>query len=388
MRVALIHDCIIHVGGAERVLQNLHAVFPDAPIYTLVSVRKAAEEMFPGARIHTSFAQHLPWSTRFFRAYFPLYPMAVESFDLRGFDVILSSSFAFAKGVLPPPSAVHICYCYTPLRYLWSEYHFHRATVFRQPWKRAFTDPLMSQLRIWDRISADRVDHFVAISSATAARIAKYYRRESSIIYPPAPVRAISPSKASEDFFLLVSRLMPYKRVDLAVQAFNQLGLPLRIVGSGPEEGELRRQSKRNIQFLGSVGDSQLADCYSRCRALVFPAIEDFGIVMVEAQAYGKPVIAFSGGGASEIVVDGETGILFPEQTPAALDSAVQDFDQMTFDPDRIRQHALKFDESEFRNRILSFVEEKAVRLNAPSMGKFGLGMAACNQSKAGEARE
>jgi glycosyltransferase involved in cell wall biosynthesis len=360
MRVALIHDCVVHIGGAERVLQNLHAIFPDAPIYTLVCDRKVAHELFPGARVHTSFAQYLPWSERFFRAYFPLYPMAVESFDLRGFDVILSSSFAFAKGVLPPPSAVHICYCYTPLRYLWSEYHFHRATVFRKPWKRALTDPLMSHLRLWDRISADRVDYFVAISSATAVRIAKYYRRESSIIYPPVRVRAISPYKISEDFFLLVSRLMPYKRVDLAVQAFNQLGLPLKIVGSGPEEGELRRQSKPNIQFLGSLGDSELADCYSGCRALVFPAIEDFGIVMVEAQAYGKPVIACSGGGASDIVIDGETGILFPEQNPAALAGAVKDFNQMTFDPDKIRKRAQEFDEAEFRDRILNFVEEKA----------------------------
>jgi glycosyltransferase involved in cell wall biosynthesis len=360
MRIALVHDCIVHVGGGERVLQNMHAVFPDAPIYTLVYDGKAAQEMFAGARIHTSFAQRLPWSTRFFRAYFPLYPMAVESFDLRGFDVILSSSFAFAKGVLPPPSACHICYCYTPLRYLWSEYHFHRATLFRQPWKRVVTDPFMSHLRIWDRISADRVDHFVAISKATAARIAKYYRRHSSIIYPPVRVRAISPSKGSEDFFLLVSRLMPYKRVDVAVQAFNQLGLPLRIVGSGPEETDLRRQSKPNIKFTGSVGDSELADCYSRCRALVFPAIEDFGIVMVEAQAYGKPVIACAGGGASEVVIDGETGVLFAGQAPGEMAEAIRKFNEINFDPQRIRQHALKFDEIEFRDRIRKLVEEKA----------------------------
>lgn len=368
MRIALVHDCIIHVGGGERVLQNLHAAFPGAPIYTLVTNWKAAQQMFPGACIYPSFAQHLPWSTRFFRAYFPLYPMAIESFDLRGFDVILSSSFAFAKGVLPPPSACHICYCYTPLRYLWSEYHFHRATLFRQPWKRVLTDPFMSHLRIWDRISADRVDHFVAISSATAARIAKYYRRDSSIIYPPVRVRAISPSKTSEDFFLLVSRLMPYKRVDVAIQAFNELGLPLRIVGSGPKEADLRTQSKPNIKFMGSISDAELADCYSRCRALVFPAIEDFGIVMVEAQAYGKPVIACSGGGASEIVVEGQTGLLFPGQAPGELADAVRKFQQMNFDPERIRQHALQFDEREFRHRILKFVEEKAAAVSTTGL--------------------
>lgn len=358
MRVALIHDCIVHIGGAERVLQNLHAIFPDAPIYTLVCDRQVAQELFPGARIHSSFAQHLPWSTRFFRAYFPLYPMAVESFDLRGFDLIVSSSFAFAKGVLPPASACHICYCYTPLRYLWSEYHFHRATLFRKSWKRVLTDPFLSHLRMWDRMSADRVDRFIAISQATAARIAKYYRRDSTIVHPPVRVRPISVSRDSEDYFLLVSRLMPYKRVDLAIEAFNRLGFPLRIVGSGPEEAQLRRQAKPHIRFMGSLGDAELAGCYSRCRALVFPAIEDFGIVMVEAQAYGKPVIACAGGGASEIVLDGQTGVLFSDQTSTALAYAVNRFEEMKFHPVRVREHALKFDEAEFRNRILQLVEE------------------------------
>lgn len=359
MRVALIHDCIIHIGGAERVLQNLHAIYPEAPIYTLISNEKVAQELLPGARIHTSFAQHLPGSARFFRAYFPLYPMAVESFDLRGFDLILSSSFAFAKGVLPPASACHVCYCYSPLRYLWSEYHFHRSTVFRQRWKRVLTDPLISHLRMWDRLSADRVDHFIAISKVTANRIAKCYRRDSSIIHPPVRVSGLSPSKASDDYFLLVSRLMPYKRVDAAVQAFNQLGLPLKIIGKGPQLAELKRQAKSNVELLGSVTDSALADYYSRCRAFVFPAIEDFGIAMVEAQAYGKPVIACAGGGASEIVIDGETGVLFAEQTSETLAGAIRKFEDLRFDHERIRTHALQFDESEFRDRILKFVALK-----------------------------
>lgn len=359
MRVALIHDCIIHIGGAERVLQNLHAVFPSAPIYTLISNEKIAQELLPGAVVHTSFAQHLPGSRRFFRAYFPVYPMAVESFDLSGFDVILSSSFAFAKGVLPPASACHVCYCYSPLRYLWSEYHFHRSTVFRQRWKRVLTDPFISHLRMWDRLSADRVDHFVAISTVTANRIAKCYRRDSTIIHPPVRVSSISPSKTSGDYFLLVSRLMPYKRVDIAVRAFNELALPLKIVGTGPQMAELKRQSRGNVEFLGAISDSQLADCYSGCRAFVFPAIEDFGIVMVEAQAYGKPVIACGGGGAAEIVQDGETGVLFRAQTPEALMVAVKEFENLRFDEGRIREHAMQFDESVFRNRIREFVEQR-----------------------------
>jgi glycosyltransferase involved in cell wall biosynthesis len=359
MRVALIHDCIVHMGGAERVLQNLHAMFPEAPIYTLFCNREVVHQMFPRANVQTSFAQRLPGSARFFRAYFPIYPMAVESFDLTGFDLILSSSFAFAKGVIPPPSACHICYCYTPLRYLWSEYHSLRSTVFRQRWKRLLADPVMSHLRMWDRLSADRVDHFVAISKVTASRIAKYYRRDSTVIHPPVRVKAISPSKTSGDFYLLVSRLMPYKRVDIAVQAFNRLGLPLKIVGTGPQMAELKHQAKPNVELLGGLSDSILADYYSRCRAFVFPAIEDFGIVMVEAQAYGKPVIACAGGGASEIVIDGETGVLFAEQTPGALIEAKRKFEDLRFDHERIRQHALQFDESEFRRRILKFIEMK-----------------------------
>jgi glycosyltransferase involved in cell wall biosynthesis len=315
--------------------------------------------MLPGAEVRYSFAQHLPGAARFFRAYFPLYPMAVESFDLTGFDVVISSSFAFAKGILVPLSTCHISYCYSPLRYLWSEYHYHRNTLFRQPWKRVFVDPLLHYLRMWDRLSADRVDHFVAISQTTADRIAKYYRRTSSIIYPPVRVRQIPLAKSSGDYFLLVSRLMSYKRVDLAVQAFNELDLSLKIVGTGPELANLRRQSRSNVEFLGSVSDATLEECYSGCRAFVYPGIEDFGIVMVEAQAHGKPVIACSSGGASEIVVDGSTGVLFDQQTPDALIQAIKRLDSMDLDSERIRNRALEFDESRFKERMLRFVMEK-----------------------------
>lgn len=362
MRVALIHDCVVHIGGAERVLQSLHAIYPEAPIYTLVSNERVARELLPGADIRTSFAQRLPLSKRFFRAYFPIYPMAVEAFDLRGFDVILSSSFAFAKGIIPPPSACHICYCYSPLRYLWSEYHFHRSTVFRRPWKRLVTDPLMSHLRLWDRLSADRVDDFIAISQVTADRIAKYYRRDSTIIHPPVRVSGIQPGADPGDYFLLVSRLMRYKRVDIAVEAFNQLGLPLKIVGAGPQIAELKRQAKGNVELLGGVSEARLAELYSGCRAFVFPAIEDFGIVMVEAQAYGKAVIACAGGGAAEIVLDGETGVLFAEQTAESLIAAIKAFDNLRFDVAKIRCHAMAFDESVFREKIGRFVEARCSR--------------------------
>jgi glycosyltransferase involved in cell wall biosynthesis len=315
--------------------------------------------MLPHTEVHYSFAHHLPGAARFFRAYFPLYPMAVESLDFTGFDVVISSSFAFSKGILAPLSTCHISYCYTPLRYLWSEYHYHRETLFRQPWKRVFFDPLLHYLRMWDRLSADRVDHFVAISQTTADRIAKYYRRTSCIIHPPVRVRQIPLAGSSGDYFLLVSRLVSYKRADLAVQAFNELGLPLKIVGTGPELANLRRQSRPNVEFLGSVSDSTLEECYAGCRAFVYPGIEDFGIVMVEAQAHGKPVIACSGGGASEIVIDGSTGVLFDDQSPHALIQAIRRLDSMDPDSARIRNHALQFDESWFKERMLRFVMEK-----------------------------
>lgn len=357
MRVALVHDVVVHIGGAERVLQCLHRTFPEAPIYTLVFNERVTKEAFPEAIIHSSFVQGLPGSKRYFRAYAPLYPMAVESFDLTEYDVVLSSSFSFAKGVIVPPGVFHACYCYSPLRYLWSEYHYHRRAIFSQTWKRVLVDPILTSLRLWDRASADRVDQFIAISQLVAERIAKYYRRRSALVYPPVPVREIQCVGPSGSYYLLVSRLMAYKRVDLAVEAFNRLGLPLKIVGTGPMLGELRRMSKPNIEFLGSITDKGLSDCYAGCRALVFPGYEDFGIVMVEAQAYGKPVIAYGAGGASEIVVDGRTGVLFEKQTSKSLEDAVARMDRLSLVSEEIRNNALRFDTSKFQQSMRHIVE-------------------------------
>lgn len=362
MQVALVHDCIVHIGGAERVLQCLHEMFPAAPIFTLVFDEKVKQELFPGAEVFSSFVQKLPGAKRYFRSYAPFYPAAVESFDLSGFEVVLSSSFAFVKGVIVPPHTSHVCYCYSPLRYLWSEYHFHRHTTFRQSWKRVLTDPFMTSLRLWDRLAADRVDQFVAISQSVADRIAKYYRRRSIIVHPPVPVSKIQCAGSTGSYYLLVSRLMAYKRVDLAIEAFNRLGLPLKIVGTGPMFSELRRISKAGIQFLGNLSDEELASCYSGCRALVFPGYEDFGIVMVEAQAYGKPVIAYGAGGALEIVVDGRTGVLIKEQSSAAIMEAVTKVEASNFVPEEIRSNALRFDTSRFQQSIKQIVERACAR--------------------------
>jgi len=332
-------------------------MFPGAPVYTLVYDERVVREAFPAIRIHASFVQHFPGSSRHFRAYAPLYPSAVESFDLTDFDVVLSSSFSFVKGVIVPPDTFHICYCHSPLRYLWSEYHFYRDTTFRQPWKRILVDPFLTGLRLWDRIAADRVDSFVANSKSVADRIAKYYRRRSVIVHPPVPVAKIQIAGSTGSYYLLVSRLMAYKRIDLAIEAFNRLGLPLKIVGTGPMLRELRRMSKPNVEFLGSITDEGLSDCYAGCRALVFPGYEDFGIVMVEAQAYGKPVIAYGAGGASEIVVDGRTGVLFEKQTAQSLEDAVARLDRLPLVSEEIRNNALRFDTSKFQQSMRHIVE-------------------------------
>ena len=366
MRLALIHDCIVHVGGAERVLQCLHTMFPDAPVYTLVAKPAVVQELFPTAKVVCSFADKLPGARHWFRAYAPLYPMAVEALDLTEFDVVLSSSYSFAKGVIVPPATAHVCYCHSPLRYLWSDYHFHRKTVFRQTWKRVLVDPLLARLRLWDRLAADRVDQFVAISQVVAERVRKYYRRRARVVYPPVPVSKIRLAGSAGGYYLLVSRLMAYKRVDLAIEAFNQLGLPLKIVGKGPLDGALRRMSKSNIEFLGSIPDQALADCFAACRALVFPGQEDFGIVMVEAQAYGKPVIAYGAGGAAEIVMDGRTGVLFRDQSAAGLKDAVARLDGLALDAEEIRANALRFDTSRFEESMKSIVQAARARASSP----------------------
>jgi glycosyltransferase involved in cell wall biosynthesis len=334
-------------------------MFPEAPIYTLVYHEGVVREAFPAARIHASLVQHFPGSCRFFRAYAPLYPSAVESFDLTDFDVVLSSSYSFAKGVIVPPGTSHICYCHSPLRYLWSEYHFHRKSMFRQPWKRVLADPFLTGLRLWDRIAADRVDQFVANSHSVADRITKYYRRRSIVVHPPVPVTKVQVAASIGSYYLLVSRLMAYKRIDLAIEAFNRLGLPLKIAGTGPMLRELRRMSKSNIEFLGNITDKELSDCYAGCRALVFPGHEDFGIVMVEAQAYGKPVIAYGAGGASEIVVDGRTGVLFEKQTSESLEDAVGRLDRLSLSSEEIRNNALRFDTSLFQQSVKRIVESQ-----------------------------
>jgi glycosyltransferase involved in cell wall biosynthesis len=358
MRVAIVHDLMNQMGGAERVLLTLHDLFPQAPIYTSIWDPKVTDTRFRTLDIRTSYMQRLPFIMRHHQPYLPLYPFVFEQLDLRDYDVVISSSWAFAKGIVTRPETLHICYCYTPMRWAWryEDYIAHERVSLLG---RTLLPPFITWLRAWDYATAARVDYFVSISHAVSARIAKYYRRESTVIMPPVDTSRFQVASSHDDYFLVVSRMIPYKRIDLAVQAFTRLGLPLRIIGGGRDEKKLRRMAGKNVRFMGSLSDAEVRDHMSRCRALIFPGEEDFGLTPVEAQASGRPVIAYGAGGALSTIIEGETGVFFPEQTVDSLVEAVQSFRDEQFDPQRIRRHAEEFDTQRFMDRLGRFVESK-----------------------------
>ncbi len=376
MRVALVHEWLTNAAGSERVLLALHELYPDAPIYTSVFVPEEFPEL-ADADVRTSFLQKVPGAKTKHQAFPLLRTVAFERFDLSAYDVVLSSSHAEAKGVITRPETLHICYCYTPIRYYWSGYHHYLENPrfgALNPIVKAFMPYVTNYLRVWDRCAADRVDAFVAISEHVARRIRKYYRRDADVIYPPVNTSWLSISPDVEDFFLLVGRLIPYKRVDMVVEAFNRLGLPLKVAGTGSELESLRAMAGPGIEFLGRVPDAELGELYSRCQALVFPQEEDFGIVPLEAMAAGRPVIAYRAGGALETVLEGETGMFFDRQDAQSLMQAVRDFDPGRFDPRLARLQAQKFDVTVFKQRIEEYVEEAWVRFshNPATLAKVG----------------
>jgi len=356
MKVALAHDYMNQFGGAERVLEQLHDYYPHAPIYTSMYDPNAMPAAYRSWDIRTSFMQRLPLVTSRHQAYLMAYPIAFESFDLGRYDVVISNSSAFCKGVVTGPNTLHISYCLTPMRWVWR----YRDYVEREQLgslARIVLPPLIHYLRVWDFGAASRVDRYIAISTAVASRIRKYYRRESEIIPPPVDTEQFTLSPTSGDYYLTVARLAPYRRIDLIVDAFRELGLPVKIVGIGRDEARLKARATPNIEFLGRVDDETLADLYANCRGYLFPGEEDFGIAPVEAQAVGKPVVAYGAGGSLDTVIDGETGVLFPHQTARDLADAVRRLETMWFDPARIRQNAERFSVSVFRERFTSFVE-------------------------------
>lgn len=356
MKIALIHDHLAQDGGAEKVLAAFLEIWPQAPIYVVVHDKKKANKIFADKKIRTSFIQRLPMGINKYKWYLPLYPSAVENYDLADFEVILSSNSAFAKGIITRPNTLHVCYCHTPTRFLWSDTHSYIKELGVTSFIKKFLPLFLSNIRIWDRLAAERVDKFIANSQLVQNRIKKYYKADSDIIYPPVEANKFSIGKPG-DYFLAGGRLVPYKRFDLIVEAFNRLGRPVKIFGEGPEYLALKAKAKANIEFVGLVSDQEKAKLYQGARAFLNPQEEDFGITMVEAMASGRPVIAYNAGGAKEIVIPHQTGEFFAEQTWEDLADAIIRFDQNKFDPAAIRQHALKFDVANFKKYIQAYVE-------------------------------
>lgn len=366
MRVALVHDWLTGMRGGERCLEVLCELFPGADLFTLLHVPGRVSRVIEERRIRTSFLQRLPRVEERYRYLLPLFPLAIERFDLRGYDLVLSSSHCVAKGVRAAPGALHLCYCFTPMRYVWDRYADYFGPGAGLP-ARLLMPPVAAALRRWDRSTAARVHHFAAISRFVAARIARCYGREAEVIYPPVECTRFRLAEGAGEYYLVVSALTPYKRVDLAVEAATRLGRRLLVAGAGPEESRLRARAGPTVEFLGWRADHEVAELLAGCRALLFPGVEDFGIVPLEAMAAGRPVIAFDGGGVRETVVPlpggaaPPTGIFFAEQTAEALGEAIGRFEANAhrFDPKALRARAEAFDRPLFRERIAAWVARR-----------------------------
>jgi glycosyltransferase involved in cell wall biosynthesis len=359
MKVALIHYWLITPRGGEKVLEALCELYPQADIYTHVYNEAAfVDSPIASHRVRTTFIARLPFARRFYQSYLPLMPLALEELDLSDYDLIISSESGPAKGIVPPPGALHICYCHSPMRYAWDMYHPYKQSAGF--FKRLLMPPLMHYIRRWDQLAAAQTDHFIANSCFVAGRIQRYYRRQAEVIYPPVEVADFDIATETGDFYLLLGQLVQYKRADLAVKAFTESGRKLIVVGDGEQAETLKQLAGPGITLLGRASFAEVKRLLASCRALIFPGIEDFGMVPVEAMASGRPVIAYGKGGALETVVPGETGILFAEQTTASLNAAVDQFEATaeTFSPEALRQHAKNFDKSRFKAEFQRMVEK------------------------------
>lgn len=361
MKVALVHDHLAQDGGAENVLRAFSEIWPDAPIHVAVHDPEQANPFFRNREIKTSFIQNMPLGVRKYQWYFPFMPSAVESFNFSDYDVVLVSSSSFAKGVLTTPDVLHITYCHTPTRFLWSDTHSYIEELNVNKLVKMALPVMLSRVRVWDRLAAERTNHYIANSREIQQRIMNYYNRDSDVIYPPVDLSdfRVAPKEEIGDYFLAGGRLVPYKRFDLLIDAFNALGKPLKIFGDGPALDDLKKRARPNIEFLGRVSDEQLKELFSKCAAFLNPQYEDFGITMIEAMAAGRPVIAYARGGAREIVDHGTTGILIEYQTWEDFAEKLIGFDKYAFDPQVIREKALTFDVNRFKNSIRQFVEAK-----------------------------
>jgi glycosyltransferase involved in cell wall biosynthesis len=361
VKLALVHDWLTGMRGGEKVLEVLCERFPEAELFTLVHVRGSVSPVIERRRIHTSFIQRLPAVARYYRHYLPLFPAAVEQFNFDRFDVILSTSHCCVKSVITPGHARHVCYCLTPMRYAWDQFdaYFGRQRVGATGSR--LMRPIMARLARWDRDTADRVDRYVAISHYVAGRIGRYYNRRATVVYPPVDTRFFQPDGlAPERYALIVSALVPYKRIDVAIDACRRAGVALKIVGDGPEREGLERAATGHAEFLGHRTNDELRDLYRRAAVVLLPGEEDFGIVPLEAQACGRPVVALGRGGAVETVVPGETGVLVEQLSPEAFADAITDAMARPFDSALIRRHAERFSRERFGDEIESLVLESS----------------------------
>ena len=355
-KIALVHDWLVGMRGGEKVLEVLCELFPEATLFTLVHRKGSCSPLIERMNIRTSFLQHLPLGQSHYQHYLPIFPLAARSLDLTGFDVVISSSHAAAKGVHVCNNSCHICYCHTPMRYIWDQYEQYfgpgRSSIVTRMAMKIFT-PF---LRKWDEATAKGVHYFIANSCNVQQRIERIYGKGAVVIYPPVDVERFTLLKKDERYYLIVSALVPYKRIDIAVEAFNRLGKRLVIVGSGGEEQKLKTMAKQNIEFVGWASDDVVRKYYEGCSALIFPGEEDFGIVPVEAMACGKPVIAFGKGGVLETVIDGRTGMFFHEQAGGSIEQAVRKFETMAFDAGTIREHAMKFRKERCKEELKRYI--------------------------------
>lgn len=359
LKVAIVHDYLIQMGGAEKVLEVLVEMFPKAPVYTIAYDPKKVKEFFPDVHIESSIIQRLPGGLRHYRWYLPLMPMAVEFFDLSDYDLVISSASGFVKGVVTKPETLHICYCHTPTRYLWSDTHQYISELPYNKYFKKIISLFLNYTRMWDRLAADRVDFFIANSRICAQRIKKYYKRESIVINPSINVKDFHISPQTKDYYLAGCRLVSYKRVDILIEAFKELGLKLKIFGSGRDRERLEKMAAghHNIEFLGRINDQEKSRLYSECVAFLNPQEEDFGITPLEAMASGRPVIGLDSGGSLESIIPGKTGIFIKEQSKEEIISAVNAISKINFNPKEIRAHAEQFSHENFKKHIAEAIK-------------------------------
>ena len=358
-RVAFVHEYLTRNGGAERVLKSLLQLYPEAPIYTLLYQPRRVKQDFPSSEVIPSFLNSFPqWVKKRVKALGVFAPSAIESFDLSRFRLVISSSNSFAKGVILKPQTTHICYCHAPSLFLWDKFYLYQRLHGKNLFSRMAINIVAHYLRQWDRQAADRVDYFIANSKTTQDRIAKFYRRDSTVIYPPVDVMRFRYDRPPERFFLIVSQLTAYKNIDIAIEAFNKMKLPLLIIGEGPEEKRLRGMAQSHIRFMGFLSDKKVIQYYERCQALVFPGSDDFGITPVEAMAAGKPVLALRDGGATETIVEGVTGEFFDAPLPELLANGVRRLREnySQYESHVIRKQAEKFSQERFLEEMKDFI--------------------------------